>query len=86
MRLLEKVIVSKHDKLDNLTPSFGSDSAKRPLIVWRRGFTVLSTGQVLLTKDTRFRVEGERSILSISRVREDDAGEYVCQTTTIGGV
>ena len=56
------------------------------LIVWRRGFTVLSTGQVLLTRDTRFSVDGERSILSISSVREDDAGEYVCQTTTIGGV
>ena len=56
------------------------------LIVWRRGFTVLYTGQVVLTKDTRFSVEGERSILSISMVREEDTGEYVCQTTTIGGV
>ena len=56
------------------------------MIVWRRGFTVFSIGQVLLTKDTRFSVEGKRGILNISRVREDDAGEYVCQTTTIGGV
>ena len=82
MRLLEKVMVSKYEKLDNLTPIFGLDSAKRPLIMWRRGFTVLSSGQVLLTKDTRFSVKGERSILRISRVREEDAGEYVCQTTT----
>ena len=56
------------------------------MIVWRRGFTVLSTGQVLLTKDSRYSLEEEKSTLSISSVHEADAGEYVCQVTTMGGV
>ena len=57
-------------------------------MVWRRGFTVLSTGKMLLTLDTRFGVKEERgaSILSISSVREGDGGEYVCQVTTMDGV
>ena len=56
------------------------------MLVWRRGFTVLSTGQVLLTKDSRFSLEGKESILVISRIQESDAGEYVCQGTTMTGV
>ena len=58
------------------------------VILWRRGFTVLSTGHTLLTMDTRFavKVEQGKSILSISMVQEADAGEYVCQMTTMEGV
>ena len=38
--------------------------------------------------DTRFVVEVERgkSILSISNLRKEDAGEYACQMTTMEGV
>ena len=58
------------------------------MIVWRKGFTVLSTGQFLLTMDTRFSVQVERgkNMLSISSIRKEDAGEYVCQETTVDGV
>ena len=43
---------------------------------------------MLLTMDTRFSVQFERgkNMLSISSVRKEDAGEYVCQETTMDGV
>ena len=65
-----------------------SEPSQPSIILWRRGFTVLSTGPTLLTLDTRYVVEVERgkSILSISNLRKEDAGEYACQMTTMEGV
>ena len=52
-------------------------------MVWRRGYTVLSTGQILLSRDLRLSVH--QGNLHISRLTHNDTGEYVCQVTSLAG-
>ena len=49
--------------------------------VWRRGFNVLATGHLLVAADPRFLVKKTKHGISlvIKHIREEDAGEYVCQ-------
>ena len=53
------------------------------MVVWRRGYTVLSTGQILLSRDLRLSVH--QGNLHISRLTHNDTGEYVCQVTSLAG-
>ena len=53
------------------------------MVVWRRGYTVLSTGQILLSRDLRLSVH--QGNLHISSLTHNDTGEYVCQVTTMAG-
>jgi len=54
------------------------------VVVWRRGYTVISTGHILLSRDTRLSV-GHTGHLHIAAVRHNDTGEYVCQVTSMTG-
>ena len=42
-------------------------------MVWRRGYTVISTGHILLSRDTRLSV-GHTGHLHIAAVRHNDTG------------
>ena len=53
-------------------------------MVWRRGYTVLSTGEILLSRDLRLSV-GHQGNLHISSLTNTDTGEYVCQVTDLAG-
>ena len=53
-------------------------------MVWRRGYTVLSTGEILLSRDLRLSV-GQQGNLHISSLTNTDTGEYVCQVTDLAG-
>jgi len=57
-------------------------------LVWRRGYSVLATGPVLVSPDPRLRIEehGGKSTLVISSLTEKDAGEYVCQLSLMDGI
>jgi len=50
-------------------------------IVWRRGFSVLATGHIVLAADPRISVSKQHGVntLVIKEITELDAGEYVCQ-------
>lgn len=86
---------------DNVTAIEGDDVTFRcdistgpgQQIVWRKGYEVLSAGPSLLKPDTRYSVTGSRvgrvnsgSKLSIQRVGKEDAGEFVCQVQSDGGL
>ncbi|XP_044727881.1 limbic system-associated membrane protein-like [Chrysoperla carnea] len=47
------------------------------VLVWRKGSTLLSAGNIMVTLDTRFRLLGYQ--LQIREVDAKDAGDYVCQ-------
>lgn len=47
------------------------------MIIWRRGSTILSAGQLLVTRDQRFSLLGHS--LQLANVRPDDQGDYTCQ-------
>ena len=50
-------------------------------VVWRRGYTVLATGNILLSRDPRLAVAPPALLLS--GLAAADAGEYVCQVTAL---
>ena len=54
------------------------------MVVWRRGYAVLSTGEILLSRDLRLSV-GQKGDLHISSLSDSDSGEYVCQVTSLQG-
>lgn len=48
------------------------------MILWRRGSTVITAANLMIIRDSRFRlVDGFN--LEISNVMPQDAGDYVCQ-------
>lgn len=48
------------------------------VILWRRGNTVITAANLIIIRDSRFRlVDGYN--LEISNVMPQDAGDYVCQ-------
>lgn len=53
-------------------------SAGNYVLLWRRGSAVLTAGNLMVTRDSRFRlVDGYN--LEVSDVMPQDAGDYVCQ-------
>ena len=48
------------------------------VLLWRRGSSVLTAANLMVTRDSRFRlVDGYN--LEINNVMPQDAGDYVCQ-------
>lgn len=48
------------------------------VLLWRRGTSVLTAANLMITRDSRFKlVDGYN--LQISDVKIQDAGDYVCQ-------
>jgi hypothetical protein len=45
------------------------------ILLWRRGSSVVSAANLMITRDPRFRLLGEYS-LQITKVRPQDAGDY----------
>lgn len=50
-------------------------------MLWRRGTTVLTAGNLKITRDDRFSIIGDYN-LEIRNLKTQDAGDYICQ---IGG-
>jgi len=66
--------------LDNICSLFFSGSY---VLLWRRGSAVLTASNLMVTRDSRFRlVDGYN--LQISDVMPQDAGDYVCQISEGG--
>jgi Immunoglobulin domain len=55
------------------TPLPGSN-----ILLWRRGSSVVTASNLMITRDPRFRLLDEYS-LQIKGVRPQDAGDYICQ-------
>ena len=53
--------------------------------MWRRGYEVLATGHLVVTADPRISVEKHSGVntLVIKHISEQDAGEYVCQVSSL---
>lgn len=52
------------------------------VVLWRRGNSVLTAKNIMVTRDSRFRlVDGLN--LEISAIMPQDAGDYVCQISDI---
>ena len=48
------------------------------ILLWRRGSSVVTASNLMITRDQRFRLLDEYS-LQIKGVRPQDAGDYICQ-------
>lgn len=48
------------------------------ILLWRRGSSVVTASNLMITRDPRFRLLDEYS-LQIKGVRPQDAGDYICQ-------
>ena len=48
------------------------------ILLWRRGSSVVTASNLMITRDPRFRLQDEYS-LQIKGVRPQDAGDYICQ-------
>lgn len=51
-------------------------------MLWRRGSSVVTASNLMITRDPRFRLLDEYS-LQIKGVRPQDAGDYICQSESI---
>jgi hypothetical protein len=49
------------------------------ILLWRRGSSVVTASNLMITRDPRFRLLDEYS-LQIKGVRPQDAGDYICQS------
>lgn len=48
------------------------------MLLWRRGSAVLTAGNLMVTRDSRYKlVDGFN--LQISEIKMRDAGDYICQ-------
>lgn len=47
------------------------------MIVWKKGLTLLSAGQQMITRDSRFSLSGYN--LHIREISHADQGDYTCQ-------
>lgn len=46
-------------------------------MLWRRGANVLTAANIIVSRDTRYTLDGNNLI--IARVEPHDAGDYICQ-------
>lgn len=65
---------------NNVSPSFISTffATGSNILLWRRGSSVVTASNLMITRDPRFRLLDEYS-LQIKGVRPQDAGDYICQ-------
>ena len=59
------------------------------MVVWRKGHLVLAAGPTLTTPDKRFKlhtgaIHSGHNRLEVRNIRPQDAGDYVCQISTLG--
>lgn len=69
----EHVFHIQKNNLDNIELVPGSN-----ILLWRRGSSVVTASNLMITRDPRFRLLDEYS-LQIKGVRPQDAGDYICQ-------
>ena len=53
-------------------------------IVWRKGHEVLSAGNILISRDPRFKLHENDYRLELQNIRPNDAGDFVCQLAVLG--
>ena len=51
-------------------------------VIWKERGRIISAGDAIIRKDSRLSLRGYN--LRIDRLRETDAGEYVCEIETYG--
>lgn len=54
------------------------------VIVWRKATEVLSAGDMLVSRDPRFRLHPASHRMELKHIRPQDAGDYVCQISILG--
>jgi len=67
----------KMSKIDCFSCDFHSFTGSN-ILLWRRGSSVVTASNLMITRDPRFRLLDEYS-LQIKGVRPQDAGDYICQ-------
>ena len=53
-------------------------------IVWRKGHEVLSAAALLISRDPRYKLHKNDFSLELQNIRPNDAGDFVCQLSTLG--
>ncbi len=53
-------------------------------MVWRKGHEVLSAGDLLASRDPRYRLHAASHRLELANIRPQDAGDFVCQISVLG--
>ena len=53
-------------------------------VVWMKGRDVLSAGPILLSRDSRYKLQPSSNGLELNQIRPQDAGDFACQLQIIG--
>ena len=53
-------------------------------VVWRKGHEVLSAGNLLISRDVRYKLHKHDFSLELQNIRPNDAGDFVCQLSVQG--
>ena len=67
-------------KITYYTLTFTGDHS----IVWRKGHEVLSAAALLISRDPRYKLHKNDFSLELQNIRPNDAGDFVCQLSTLG--
>ena len=52
-------------------------------VVWRKGHEVLTAANLLISRDPRYKLHQKDFSLELQNIRPNDAGDFVCQLSTL---